>query len=105
MNTKELMERVGENLTVGRSFGPSYESEGTLVIPVAVVGGGGGGGERKADESSGGGFGGVVYPLGAYVVRDGNVRFVPTFDATVLLTTALALVRLIVKRFGRAQLT
>jgi uncharacterized spore protein YtfJ len=106
----ELLQRVGEHLTVGRSFGPSYEHGDTLVIPVALVagGGGGGGGSReggdgKPEEGEGGGFGGLVYPIGAYVVSEGRVRFVPTFDATRLIAGVLLLLRLLVKRPRRAH--
>jgi uncharacterized spore protein YtfJ len=108
VEVNELLQRVGEHLTVGRAFGPSYERDGTLVIPVAVVGGGGGGGsgrgggEDKPEEGEGGGFGGVVYPIGAYVVQDGRVRFLPTIDATRLIAGVLLLLRLLVKRPRRA---
>lgn len=115
MDSEELFRRIGENLTVGRAFGPSYEVGGTTVIPVAIVGGGGGGGEgrqtKKANggeesepqEGSGGGFGGVVYPLGAYVVQGDSVRFVPTFDVTRLVGGFLVLLRLLTKRSRRRK--
>ena len=41
MNTRELLDRMAENISVRRSFGASYEREGLLVIPVALVAGGG----------------------------------------------------------------
>ena len=104
MEINEVVQRAGENLVVGRAFGQPYEQEGTLVIPVAIVGGGGGGGKRsktQEEEGEGGGFGGLVYPLGSYVVKAGQVRFVPTFDATLIVTAALLLIRLVVKRSRR----
>jgi hypothetical protein len=45
VNTRELLDRMAENLSVRRSFGEAYEREGLLIIPVAFVAGGGGGGE------------------------------------------------------------
>jgi len=94
----ELLKRVGEQLTVGRAFGPAYEHDGTLVIPVATVfGGGGGGSDGKPEVGEGGGMGGIVHPLGAYVVRDGRVRFVPTIDLTLVIAGVLLLLRLVVK--------
>jgi hypothetical protein len=94
-----------------------------LVIPVALVAGGGGGGEGigvpgpevsgpdpvvdgaggedppAVPLGSGGGFGGVVVPLGVYVVADGQVRFVPVVDVTVLaLVAGVAVVRLLTRR-------
>ena len=104
MQINELLQRVGEQLTVGRAFGPAYEQGGTLVIPVATVfGGGGGGSDGKAEAGEGGGFGGIVHPLGAYVVRDGRARFVPTFDLTLVIAAALLLLRLVVKRPTRTK--
>jgi uncharacterized spore protein YtfJ len=44
MDVKELLNKVGDQLSVGRAFGLAYEKDGTLVIPVAFVAGGGGGG-------------------------------------------------------------
>ena len=106
MQIDELLQRVGEQLTVGRAFGPAYEHDGTLVVPVATVfGGGGGGSDSKAESSEGGGVGGIVHPLGAYVVRDGRVRFVPTIDLTLVIAGILLLLRLVVKKPRRAATT
>jgi hypothetical protein len=40
MDVKELLGKVAEHISVGRAFGPAYEKDGTLVIPVALVAGG-----------------------------------------------------------------
>jgi hypothetical protein len=136
----DLLRKAGDALYVGRSFGPTYEHQGTLVIPVALVAGGGGGGSqrgvsgggvsgggvsgggvsggggaqtapgdervpsdqgsaRRDSEESGGGFGGVVYPVGAYVVREGRARFVPTVDVNLAVVCGLLVCRLVLKRF------
>lgn len=118
MNAKDLLSKVGNNLSVGRAFGTAYEKDGLFVIPVAFVAGGGGGGEgplgatmsrdadndadgnEKVDESpngSGAGFGGVVFPVGAYVVKDDDVRWVPAVNVTLLALVGLGLLRFIVK--------
>ncbi len=116
MNAKDLLGKVGNNLSVGRAFGAAYERDGLYVIPVAFVAGGGGGGERPSgaasskdtaddgdeniDESpqgSGAGFGGVVFPVGAYVVKDDDVRWVPAVNVTLLGLVGLGLIRFIVK--------
>ena len=95
----ELLGRVADKLTGGRSFGPAFEHDGCLVIPVAYVFGGGGGGsqERHPDEGGptgdGGGFGLVSWPIGAYEVKDGRVRFRPAID---LLGLAMVASRLVV---------
>jgi uncharacterized spore protein YtfJ len=114
MKAKDLLSQVGDNLSVGRSFGTAYEKDGTYIIPVAFVAGGGGGGEGPSgppspradnqDETleqgatgSGSGFGGVVFPVGAYVVKDDNVRWVPAINVTLLALVGLGVLRLIAK--------
>jgi uncharacterized spore protein YtfJ len=100
------MAKASDSLSVGRAFGPPYEKDGVLVIPVAWVAGGGGGGggpgehaqgDGEAGSGSGGGFGGVTWPLGAYVVKDGDVRWVPAIDMTRLLLAAAGLTRIVIK--------
>jgi len=124
MDTQQLIDRVGENLSVRRAFGAAYERDGVLVIPVALVAGGGGGGEgvgpaapeasgtgpsageglASSPQGSGGGFGGVVVPLGAYVVADGQVRFVPVVDVAVLaLVAGVVVVRLLTRSRHRGR--
>ena len=77
-------------------FGKPVKSGGVTVIPVASVLGGAGGGfyEREkgsgpsvpassAPESNEGfGFGLGARPVGAYVIRDGKVRWRPAVDVT-----------------------
>lgn len=115
MDIERLVSGATETLSVRRCFGPPVEQAGTLVIPVAFVAGGGGGGAgaegpeaegkqgKGADAKDvrrtgqGGGFGGVVWPLGVYVLQDGRVRWVPAVDATRIVLGALALARAVVK--------
>jgi uncharacterized spore protein YtfJ len=116
MDLERLMTKASDALSVGRAFGAPIERGDTLVIPVAWVAGGGGGGgadagagiegRAPADESQqralhsgggGGGFGGVTWPLGVYVVKNGDVRWVPAVDATRIALTAIALLRTMVK--------
>jgi uncharacterized spore protein YtfJ len=122
VNTRELLDRMAENLSVRRSFGAAYEREGLLIIPVALVAGGGGGGEgpmkppatghARAIETAepangappgsqpptgtGGGFGGLVLPLGVYVVKGDQVRWIPAYDATLIVLASLSVVRVFV---------
>ncbi|MDA8297172.1 MAG: spore germination protein GerW family protein [Actinomycetota bacterium] len=111
MEIERVLSGAAESLSVRRCFGQPIEQAGTVVIPVAVVAGGGGGGEGedgtssepRADKQSaersgrGAGFGGVTWPLGVYVLRDGHVRWVPAVDATRIVLGALALVRAMAK--------
>jgi uncharacterized spore protein YtfJ len=102
MEVDDLLKKIDEHLAVGSAFGPPQEQDGTLLIPVALVAGGGGGGiDNSSGEKGGSGFGGVVYPLGAYVVRGGQVKFVPTFDATLAIAGAMFLLRVIAKGWRR----
>jgi uncharacterized spore protein YtfJ len=43
-------------------------------------GGGGGGRDEQGQEGQGGGFGLHARPVGAYVIKDGNVRWTPAVD-------------------------
>jgi uncharacterized spore protein YtfJ len=102
MDLKEWMGRASDALSVGRAFGPAYEKDGYLVIPVAWVAGGGGGGSGTDTEhggsGDGGGFGGVTWPLGVYVAKEGgDVRWVPAVDVTRLILSAAAIVRTVIK--------
>lgn len=112
MEIEHMLHGATEHLSVRRCFGEPVEQDGTLVIPVAFVAGGGGGGEgeeagsKQAEPQTegagraagrGGGFGGITWPLGVYVVREGRVRWVPAVDATRIVLGALALARGFVK--------
>ncbi len=129
MNTRELLDRMAENLSVRRSFGAAYEREGLLIIPVALVAGGGGGGEgpikppatghARAIETAepandappdsqpptgtGGGFGGLVLPVGVYVVKGDQVRWVPAFDTTLIVLASLSVVRVFVSLLKKGR--
>jgi len=107
------MAKVADAVSVGRAFGAPIEHGDVLVIPVAWVAGGGGGGgvdagaedaapgngraQQGKSGESGGGFGGFTWPLGVYVVKNGDVRWVPALDATRIVLSAIVLVRTIVK--------
>jgi uncharacterized spore protein YtfJ len=111
MKVEQLFRRAGKYLTVRRAYGPSYDHDGVLMVPVAVVAGGAGGGTggfgspegaagtpvNGAADSGGGGFGGFVYPIGVYVVRNGKVRFRPTFDVPFLAVWTLCMARFLFK--------
>ncbi len=62
-------------------FGEPYDKEGITVIPASYVWGGGGGGQEAGAEAAGGGGVGVMArPAGAFVIKDGDVRWVPAID-------------------------
>lgn len=81
----QLVAATRDALTVRRVFGEAYERDGVTVIPAAVLRGGAGGGagsDENGQQGEGGGFGVIARPAGAYVVKDGEVRWRPAFDLT-----------------------
>jgi uncharacterized spore protein YtfJ len=46
---------------------------------------------------SGGGFGGVVMPVGVYVVKDDRVRWVPAINVTLIAICAISLARVLIR--------
>ncbi|MDQ1287851.1 MAG: hypothetical protein QG622_1416 [Actinomycetota bacterium] len=103
MTPEEIMEKVGDNLSVRRVFGEPIERDGTVVIPVAIVAGGGGvgSGTSEAGDGMGGGFGGLTRGIGAYTIRNGEVRFVPAVDIVALAGIGLMCLRVLVSVLRR----
>lgn len=82
-----LMEHARNVLTVDRVFGEPIEQDGTLLIPAAAIrgagGAGGGGGENQRGEEGIGeglGYATSARPVGAYVMRNGQVTWQPAID-------------------------
>jgi uncharacterized spore protein YtfJ len=103
MEVSEAVTQIRDAITVKRVFGEPYEREGVVVIPVARVGGGGGGGGGEGSEPSesngrgtksgsgfGLGFGLGATPVGAYVIKGGDVRWRPALDLTSIMLRAQA---------------
>lgn len=131
MDVGNLLTKVSDNLSVRRAFGTAYEKGDVLIIPVAVVAGGGGAGTgrpRHRDPAAGpgtppeqgpagyeappqdcgrvdtgGGFGGLVLPIGAYVVKGGQVRWVSAVDMTIAVLASLSLVRVLSRAWTRSR--
>ncbi len=105
MKIDEMLRSAKDTVTVTRVFGEPYEAEGLTVIPAAVVAGGGGGGsgvDGQGQEGEGGGFGLGGRPAGAYVIKDGDVRWQPAIDPNRI--AALASLTLIVYLLSRPRL-
>jgi uncharacterized spore protein YtfJ len=126
MDVQELLNKVAQNLSVTRAFGTAYEKDGSMVIPVALVTGGGGGGEgtnsaantpsdaadtvehsdatsAEPSTGSGGGFGGMVMPVGVYVVKDEKVRWIPAVNANLIIVVVFITLRMTLRARFRAQ--
>jgi uncharacterized spore protein YtfJ len=100
MNVHELVATTRDALTVGRVFGEPVERDGVTVIPAAVLRGGvggGGGQDESGQRGEGGGFGLIARPAGAYVIKEGVVRWQPAFDLnrTLGLASTVAIVWLL----------
>jgi uncharacterized spore protein YtfJ len=82
MDFAEVISNARDSMTVKRVYGDPYERNGVMVIPAAeVMSGGRGIGEQpEGGTGSGGGFGVRARPVGAYVVRDDDVRWEPALD-------------------------
>jgi len=52
---------------------------------------------------AGGGFGGLVLPAGAYVVKGGQVHWVPAVDVTIVVLASLSLVRVLARTWTRSR--
>lgn len=102
MQLDQVFTSAKDTLTVRRVYGEPIERDGITVIPAASIGGGAGGGDgRNPDDNStgsGGGFGMGAKPIGAYVIKDGAVRWQPAVDTNrlMLVVGAVAVTALIV---------
>jgi uncharacterized spore protein YtfJ len=131
MDVGDLLTKASDNFTVRRAFGAAYEKDGVLIIPVAMVTGGGGGGTARPRQGkpagragsppgedqaapgtplpdperteTGGGFGGLVLPVGAYVVKGDQVRWVPAVDATIVIVASLGLAGFLARTWTRRR--
>jgi len=89
-NVDEMLAGAREAITVRRVYGDPIESDGVTLVPAAkVVGGGGGGGD--SDHNGGGGFRVGARPVGAYVIRDGDVKWQPAVDVNRIVGLAFLL--------------
>jgi uncharacterized spore protein YtfJ len=93
MKLGEIAGAVTQPFSAKRVYGEPVEKDGVVVIPAAMVAGGGGGGvdttgkdakDGKSGVTEGAGFGILSRPVGAFVIRDGEVAWVPAVDRTVL---------------------
>ena len=75
----ELIRGARDAISVKKVFGEPIEEDGVTVVPAAAVrGGGGGGGDTEGN--GGTGFGLMASPVGAYVIKDGEVEWKPAVN-------------------------
>jgi uncharacterized spore protein YtfJ len=84
MDIQDVIAQARDTLTVKRVFGEPYEKDGVTVIPAARVQGGAGGGSGEDPQGqgkgSGSGFGMTARPVGAFIIRDGELSWRPAVD-------------------------
>ena len=109
MRVMDVINEAKGAMRVSEVFGTPYEKNGITIIPAArIAGGAGGGGDQQNPQAGGAGFGVSSRPVGAFVIKDGDVRWVPAIDvnravlmAQVVVIAALLTVRVIVKTRAR----
>ena len=114
MDVQEVIAQARDTLTVKRVFGEPYEKDGVTIIPAARVRGGAGGGGGEDPEGkgkgSGSGFGMTAHPVGAFMIRQGELSWRPAVDVNrvilggqVVAVVALLTLRAIVKARAKAK--
>jgi uncharacterized spore protein YtfJ len=103
MDIDKFLGNAKDALTVRRVFGEPYEKDGVTVIPAARVAGGGGAGsgqDEKGPQGEGGGFGMNATPAGAFIIREGKVRWQPAVDPNRVFAAVAAVVITVVLTRG-----
>jgi uncharacterized spore protein YtfJ len=114
MEVQEVLAQARDSMTVKRVFGEPYEKDGVTIIPAARVqgGAGAGGGEdpQGQGKGSGSGFGVTARPVGAYVLREGELSWRPAVDVNriilggqAVVIVALLTIRAIIKARAKAK--
>jgi uncharacterized spore protein YtfJ len=114
MQVQDVIAQARDTMTVKRVFGEPYEKDGVTIIPAARVQGGAGGGSGEDPQGRGGGsgsgFGVTARPVGAFIVRDGELSWRPAVDLNriilggqVVAVVALLTVRAIVKARSKSR--
>ncbi|GAA4690629.1 spore germination protein GerW family protein [Phytohabitans rumicis] len=117
--TLDLLSNVRESMTARSVVAEPIVRDGLTVVPVARISGGGGGGggtgpgtAGEEGTGTGAGFGISSRPVGAFIIKDGAVRWRPAIDvnriiigAQVVAVVALLTFRAIVKARRTAGVT
>ncbi len=112
MDVQDVIAQARDTLTVKRVFGEPYEKDGLTIIPAARIQGAAGGGSGEDPQGqgkgSGVGFSIAARPVGAFIIREGDLSWRPAVDVNrivlggqVVAVVALLTVRAIVKAKAR----
>jgi uncharacterized spore protein YtfJ len=84
MNVQETLVKAADAMNAKTVFGDAIQHDGVLVIPAAKIRGGAGGGTALGpggtEKGTGTGFGITALPAGAFVFRNGKLRWKPAID-------------------------
>ncbi|KAA9148126.1 sporulation protein [Amycolatopsis acidicola] len=83
MKVQELVEKVKNSAGAEIVYARPYEKDGVTVIAAASVASGAGGGDgvdKQGQHGEGGGYGLSAKPTGAYIIKDGSLRWEPAVD-------------------------
>jgi uncharacterized spore protein YtfJ len=105
MRAVDVVNEVKGAMRASEVFGTPYEKNGVTIIPAARISGGAGGGGYEGEQQTGGvGFGVSSRPVGAFVIKGGEVSWQPALDLNrvilmgqVVAIAALLTARVIVK--------
>ena len=103
MNVDELLQGRVTRSPSSASTASRSSAAASRVIPVAAAVRGGGGGGGDDSNNGGGGFGLQARPVGAYVIRDGEVEWEAAVDATRIALSALGAFVLVAPAQGHAM--
>jgi uncharacterized spore protein YtfJ len=90
MKIDELLSRATAPLQAKMVYTEPIEKDGITVIGAAKLIGGGGGGngaDERGQHGEGGGLGLTARPVGAYIIKDGKLRWEPAVDVNRVITT------------------
>ncbi|MGS2811389.1 spore germination protein GerW family protein [Nocardia sp. MW-W600-9] len=91
MKLTDVFDTAKDAMAVERVYAEPVERDGTTLIGVAAISGGAGGGggsDADGESGSGAGFGIGAKPVGAFVIRDGKVSWLPAVDVNRLIVVA-----------------
>jgi uncharacterized spore protein YtfJ len=118
MEVQEVLAQARDSMTVKRVYGEPYEKDGVTIIPAARVQGGAGAGSgddpqgqgRGQARGTGSGFGVNARPVGAFIIRGGELSWRPAVDVNriilggqVVAVVALLTIRAIIKARAKAK--
>src|SRR5205814_10645221 len=97
MRVMDVVNEAKGAMRASEVFGTPYEKDGITIIPAAkIAGGAGGGGDQHEPQAGGVGFGVSSRPVGAFVIKGGEVSWQPSLDVNrvVLMAQGVATVAL-----------